>query len=169
MTDKIFVKSFENKIRAQVGGFIKGDKGDVGPIGPVGPRGPMGPEGPKGEQGIKGQDGTDGVDGKDGRGIASISLSKTDGKDKTYTVTYTDGTTFEFTVKDGEDGKDGTDGKGMSGGAILKGAEKTSRKTNDYNAQGTDSYPSSKALSDAVVYLSNTIEKETAFTIYRGE
>ncbi|MDC0380579.1 collagen-like protein, partial [Flavobacteriaceae bacterium] len=67
-------------------------------------------------------DGTDGADGADGNGIAST----TDNNDGTFTITYTDNTTF--TTSDltgptgaagtngtnGSDGADGTDGNGIS-------------------------------------------------------
>ena len=117
----------------------------------------MGPQGPKGDRG------DDGANGKDGKGIVAISLVKEDGKDKTYAVKYTDGSEFLFTVKDGEDGKDGAAGKaGMSGGAVLKGAEKTSRKTSDYTETSPERYPSSKALSNAVAHLLEKIAEAEA-------
>lgn len=46
-------------------------------------------------------------DGEDGRGIASLVLTGTVGKTKTYTVTFTDFTTFSFDVQDGADGATG--------------------------------------------------------------
>ena len=152
----------EMRIAVRAGSFVKGEKGDKGDIGPQGPMGPQGPEGKQGPQGIPGVDGAAGIDGKDGRGIASISLIKEEGKEKTYSIKYTDGSEFIFTIKDGEDGKDGTSGKGMSGGAILKGAEKTSRKSQDYTSTNPDFYPSSKALSDAVNYLKEKIAEAEA-------
>lgn len=41
--------------------------------------------------------------GETGNGIASITLHSTSGKVKTYRITYTDGTTFDFQVRDGND------------------------------------------------------------------
>ena len=41
--------------------------------------------------------------GDTGNGIASITLHSTSGKVKTYRVTYTDGSTFDFQVRDGSD------------------------------------------------------------------
>ena len=152
----------EMKIAVRAGSFVRGEKGDKGDKGDIGPQGPMGPEGPQGTQGVPGRDGAAGLDGRDGRGIQSISLIKTEGKEKTYSIKYTDGSEFVFTIRDGEDGKDGADGKGMSGGAILKGAEKTSRKVSDYNLTTTDTYPNSKALSDAVNYLKEKIAEADA-------
>jgi hypothetical protein len=55
-------------------------------------------------------DGTDtGVQakGEDGRGIESITLHDTQGLIKTYRITFTDETTFDFNVTDGEPGADG--------------------------------------------------------------
>ena len=43
-------------------------------------------------------------------GIVSIKLTSTNGKQKTYTITFSDGTTFTFAVSDGLDGTDGKDG-----------------------------------------------------------
>ena len=52
------------------------------------------------------------VKGDPGCGIASIELTNTTGKVKTYTITFTDDTTTTFTVIDGNDGDDG---RGISG------------------------------------------------------
>ena len=43
------------------------------------------------------------VVGADGKGIVSIELISTSGKNKTYRITFTDETYFDYTVKDGED------------------------------------------------------------------
>ena len=40
--------------------------------------------------------------GDTGNGIASIALTSTSGAVKTYTITFTDGTTFDYQVTDGE-------------------------------------------------------------------
>ena len=56
-----------------------------------------------------------GLDGKDGRGIASINKTSTELSD-VYTITYSDGETYEFTItngKDGQKGEDGKDGRGI--------------------------------------------------------
>ena len=134
------------------GAFLKGERGDVGPQGPIGPQGP---KGDKGDNGERGKDGIDGKNGLDGKGIKTITLVDTKDKVKTYRIEYTDGTSFDFQVKDGEDGTDGKDG--MSGGAVLKGAEKTSRKSQDYNDDSPEHYPSSKALADAIAKLREEI------------
>ena len=140
-------------IQVYGGEAYRGPQGLQGPVGPQGPKGDQGPVGPKGADGVNGKDGRDGVDGKDGqdgKGIKSVTLVNTKDKVKTYRIEYTDGTSFDFQVKDGEDGV----GKGgMSGGAVLKGAEKTSRKSQDYNDNNAEHYPSSKALADAIAKL----------------
>ena len=56
---------------------------------------------------IRGEEGTDGVDGV---GIASIQLISTVGLEKTYRITFTDASTFDYVVTDGEDGQDGASG-----------------------------------------------------------
>ena len=43
------------------------------------------------------------VVGADGKGIVSIELINTSGKNKTYRITFTDESYFDYTVKDGED------------------------------------------------------------------
>ena len=65
-------------------------------------------------QSIKGKDGTNGIDGingKDGVSIIKIEKTSTDNLTDTYTITFSDDTTFLFTIKNGKDGDNGTDGK----------------------------------------------------------
>ena len=63
-----------------------------------------------------------GASGKDGRGISDISLTSTVGNVDTYTITYTDGTTFSFLIRNGKDGKKGEKGdKGDTGASGEKG------------------------------------------------
>jgi len=54
--------------------------------------------------GPTGADGADGVDGTDGNGIEALVLLDTVGLVKTYRITFTDTTTFDFDVTDGTDG-----------------------------------------------------------------
>ena len=71
-----------------------------------------------GTDGSNGQDGKDGVDGapgKDGNGISSIEKT-TEGSVDTYTVTYTNGDTYIFTVTNGKDGAPGENGKDGTNG-----------------------------------------------------
>lgn len=66
-----------------------------------------------GAQGIKGEDGKDGADGKNGDqgvGVANIAKTSTNGLVDTYTVTLTDGKTNTFTVTNGKNGTNGTNG-----------------------------------------------------------
>ena len=51
--------------------------------------------------------GTPGNDGNDGKGIASIAKTNTVGNVDTYTITYTDNTTFTYEVTNGLNGTDG--------------------------------------------------------------
>ena len=58
-----------------------------------------------------------GADGADGNGIASIEKTDTSGVVDTYTITFDNGLTTEFTVTNGEagaDGEDGVDGLGIA-------------------------------------------------------
>ena len=60
--------------------------------------------------GTDGTDGTDGKDGTDGVGISKIEQTATDGNKDTYTITLTNGNTYDFVVTNGLDGKNGQDG-----------------------------------------------------------
>ena len=64
----------------------------------------VGEDGADGPPGVKGDKGDKGDTGATGNGIQSIVLKSTSGKTKTYRITYTNGTTFDYEVKDGEDG-----------------------------------------------------------------
>lgn len=58
-------------------------------------------------------DGKDGYPGKDGRGIKSIARTSGNGAAgtvDTYTITYTDGATGTYQVRNGANGRDGEDG-----------------------------------------------------------
>ena len=61
-----------------------------GVAGPQGEQGPQGPQGETGAAGTNGTNGSDGADGADGKGISST----VDNGDGTFTITYTDNTTF---------------------------------------------------------------------------
>ena len=67
-----------------------------------------GNDGKNGAKGAKGDPGINGTDGVDGIGITSIAKTKTEGLVDTYTITFTDGSTFNYDVTNGKDGKDGS-------------------------------------------------------------
>ena len=67
-----------------------------------------GKNGVKGTKGDPGQNGQDGTNGQDGIGISKIEKTKTEGLIDTYVITFSDNSTFEYTVTNGKDGKDGT-------------------------------------------------------------
>lgn len=54
--------------------------------------------------------GNDGKDGKDGVSVVSIAKTATEGKNDTYTIAYSDGSTSQFVVTNGEDGSQGVQG-----------------------------------------------------------
>ena len=54
--------------------------------------------------GDKGDKGDTGATGATGNGISGISLVGTSGKTKTYRISFTDGSHFDFEVNDGNDG-----------------------------------------------------------------
>lgn len=66
--------------------------------------------GPTGATGATGANGTNGTNGTNGNGIASVALLSTVGLVKTYRITYTNSSVFDFTVTDGANGTNGTNG-----------------------------------------------------------
>ena len=91
----------------------KGDKGDKGEQGLQGLQGLQGEKGERGEQGLKGEQGATGATGPQGdkgekgdtgNGIANTQLVSTEGLKKTYRITYTDGSAFDYVVSDGASG-----------------------------------------------------------------
>lgn len=75
----------------------------------VGAPGADGRDGAQGPQGPAGADGKDGSPGDPGRGIESVVRTAGSGEAgtvDTYTITYTDGTTSTYQVRNGADGKD---------------------------------------------------------------
>lgn len=67
-------------------------KGDQGSKGEKGDTGDVGPQGQKGDTGEKGEK------GDDGNGIVDIKKQKTEGQIDTYIITFSNGSTFNFTV-----------------------------------------------------------------------
>ena len=83
-----------------------------------------------------------GASGKDGRGISDISLTSTVGNVDTYTITYTDGTTFSFLIRNGKDGKKGEKGdKGDTGASGEKGDKGDTEATGEKGDKGDDGAP----------------------------
>ena len=70
-----------------------------------------GKDGAKGEKGDPGQNGQDGTNGSDGIGISKIEKTKTEGFVDTYTITFSDDSTFEYTVTNGKDGSGSSTGE----------------------------------------------------------
>src|SRR5574343_142229 len=85
-----------------------------GTPGPQGIQGPAGPAGPAGADGANGTNGIDGLDGADGVGIAST----VDNGNGTFTLTYTDGTTFTTSNLTGPTGATGATGATGPAGPI---------------------------------------------------
>ena len=73
-------------------------------------RGEKGLQGIQGLDGAKGTDGINGTDGADGKGITSVVKTNTVDLVDTYTITYSDMTTSNFTVTNGADGSGGSSG-----------------------------------------------------------
>ncbi len=70
-----------------------------------------------GKDGKDGINGTNGRNGSDGKGILNVKKTATNENMDTYTITYTDGSSTQFTVSNGRNGSDGVDGKN---GTIIK-------------------------------------------------
>lgn len=83
---------------------VPGEQGPQGEQGIQGETGPQGPQGPRGIQGPQGIQGPEGEQGETGNGISSITKTGTVGLVDTYTITMTDGSTYNFTVTNGKDG-----------------------------------------------------------------
>jgi len=81
-----------------------GEKGEKGDKGDTGEKGDKGDTGEKGATGSKGRQGDAGVS------ITRIAKTGTNGNIDTYTITFSDGSTDTFTVKNGTDGTNGTNG-----------------------------------------------------------
>lgn len=77
------------------------------------------------EQGPQGATGPQGLPGDTGNGISSIVQTGTVGLDDTYTIYYTNGDTYEFTVSNGEDGQDGTNAEIVGASATISGTTGT--------------------------------------------
>lgn len=58
----------------------------------------------QGEKGDKGDKGDPGDDGADGVSVTSVELLSTSGKNKTYRMSFSNGTHFDYVVTDGADG-----------------------------------------------------------------
>ena len=66
-----------------------------------------------------GTQGEQGIPGADGNGIASITKISTVGLVDTYRITFTDGTTYDYTVTNGQNGTNGTNGQDGNGIASI--------------------------------------------------
>ena len=121
------------------------------------PQGPQGNPGPTGEA---------------GNGIVNIELISTLGKEKTYRITFTDGTHFDYIVRDGNDGA-GTGTGDMikanydaNDNGIVDNAEKVNGHTvlSDVpaNAKFTDTVYDDTAIKNDITSLQNNKADKTA-------
>ena len=76
----------------------QGEKGDKGEKGDQGVQGEQGERGENGKDGQNGKDGENGENGKDGSYIVSIRRTEINGKNDTYTIYLSDGSSYEFVV-----------------------------------------------------------------------
>lgn len=118
----------------------QGEKGDTGDTGPQGPQGDTGPQGIQGEKGDTGDTGATGATGATGVGV-DTTVNNGDG---TFTITYTDATTFtsvDLTGPQGPQGIQGIQGEpgvdGIDGEDGADGADGTS-----FVIEGQNSNPS---------------------------
>lgn len=70
-----------------------------------------GTDGKNGTKGTKGDPGQNGQDGTDGIGILKIEKTKTECLIDTYVITFSDDSTFEYTVTNGKDGTGSSTGE----------------------------------------------------------
>lgn len=85
----------------------QGPQGDTGPQGPRGEQGERGPIGPQGLQGLQGPKGDTGVS------VTGVTLLSTSGLDKTYRMSFSNGTEFDYVISNGADGS--TEWGGITG------------------------------------------------------
>ena len=83
--------------------------------------------GKDGKTPVKGVDYKDGEKGDDGIGITSVSKTKTEGLVDTYTITFSDGSTFEYEITNGQSGSDGKPGKDAVSPTITENADNTDK------------------------------------------
>lgn len=144
---------------------IQGIQGPQGEVGASGARGETGPEGPQGPQGIPGPT------GEDGNGIVNIELVSTNGKLKTYRINFTDGTHFDYQVRDGNDGA-GTGTGDMvkanydaNDNGIVDDAERVNGHTVDSdvpaNAKFTDTVYDDTEVKNSITNLQNNKADKT--------
>ena len=80
-------------------------------VAPKGAAGTNGTNGTNGVDGRDGRDGTDGADGADGVGISSVVFKETNAAGgNVYTITLSNGSTYDFVAPKGVDGTNGTNG-----------------------------------------------------------
>ena len=121
-------------------GFVTLDEQQILYIPAMGPQGMQGPQGIQGLKGDTGDAGADGVDGVDGVGISST----TGNGDGTFTLTYTDGSSFttaDFRGAQGIQGDIGPQGiqglKGDTGNAGVDGVDGVGISSTTGNGDGT--------------------------------
>ena len=97
-----------------------------------GPQGPQGDQGPTGPQGVQGLTGAQGPTGQNGNGI----VSTTDNGDGTFTLTYTDGSSFTTSNLTGPQGAQGN--TGATGQQGIQGNTGAQGPAGDDGASGLD-------------------------------
>ena len=85
----------------------------------------------------RGADGTDGTDGEDGVSVTGVQLLSTSGRVKTYRMSFSNGTHFDYDVTDGADGS--------GAGDMLKSDYDANSAV--YNAGGIAAYVAGQAYS----------------------
>ena len=122
---------------------------------------------------LQGIQGIQGIQGETGNGISNISLISTVGLVKTYRITYTDDTTFDYTVTDGANGT-GTLSSVVAGTNIsidntdvnnpvinntqdISGKEDVSNKKTSLADNSDTFYPTQKAVKTAVDAKQDTL------------
>ena len=144
-------------------------QGVQGEIGLTGAKGEIGLTGAKGDTGSTGATGNTGATGATGNGIASVVLlsgTHAAGTTDTYRITFTNATTFDFTVYNGADGigagdmlasvydptakaADAFSMENMVDGAINKVVTATEKTAWSAKQSATDSLTAETALADA--------------------
>lgn len=154
-----FMPMFTIELNAGVKGQ-KGDKGDTGE------QGIQGIQGPQGEQGIQGIQGVTGATGATGNGIASIEQtteSHVSGGTNVWTLTDTNGTTYDFNVMNGEAGVDEVTGTSELP-IILSDLDDGTYTLAGYYKDDPDE--AAKQVTEILINVSTSVDEQTKYVYF---
>jgi len=159
MNNNDFMPMFTIELNAGVKGQ-KGDKGDTGE------QGIQGIQGPQGEQGIQGIQGVTGATGATGNGIASVEQtteSHVSGGTNVWTLTDTNGTTYDFNVMNGEAGVDEVTGTSELP-ILLSDLDDGTYTLKGYYKDDPDE--AAKQVTEILINVSTSVDEQTKYVYF---